>query len=155
MALIEQGEYVVVMEEGSGLRVLARAERLDVASAAYMAALTRYRKENVDLRQRFPVVKRRQGAPKPEPAPDPALPDFDVIIRGSRSERRGTVMAKDEADAKLRAIDRFRLSAEEVKRLARPQAITTEKMPCMSRLTAIVPCIVCCSRRSDRATLDP
>lgn len=64
------------------------------------------------------MVKRHQGAPKPDPAPDPALPDWDVrIIKGSRMDFRGVVMAADEAAARERAVERFRLNVEEVKRL--------------------------------------
>lgn len=91
MAFIETGEYVVVLEEGPDLRVLARAERLDVAAAAYLAALSRYPRENADLRHRTRVsVQASSGTPKPEPVPDnPDLPDWDVrIIRGSRMDFR-------------------------------------------------------------------
>lgn len=124
MALIEAGEYVVVLEEGADLRVLACAEHLDVAAAAYMAALSRYPKENVDLRYRTRVVKRHEGAPKPESVIDPALPDWDVrIIRGSRMDFRGTVMAADEVAAKDRAIEHFSLNGEEVKRLVVKSAV--------------------------------
>ncbi len=39
------------------------------------------------------------------------------FVADSGSRRGGTVMAKDEAEAKERAIDRFKLSDQQVKRL--------------------------------------
>ncbi len=115
----EKLEYKLVMDDGPDTQVLARLVDLELGAAAYMAAIAKHAARNVYLRQGARIIKQNLGEPKPtEPAPDPALPDWDVrIIRGSKMDFRGTVMAKDEAEARKLAIDRFQLTGEQVKRL--------------------------------------
>ncbi len=114
----EKLEYKVVMDDGSDSEVLGRLRDLEFAGAVYMAAVAKYPKRNVYLRQGAHIIRQNLGEPKPEPPPEPALPDWNVsLIRGSKMDFRGTVMARDQASATEAAIARFNLSAEQAKRL--------------------------------------
>ena len=50
MAFIEEGEYLIVMEEGSDTRVLARVEHYELIGPAWMAAVFKFPKENLQRR---------------------------------------------------------------------------------------------------------
>jgi hypothetical protein len=118
MAFIEQGEYLIVMEEGQNQRILARTEHCEIAASAWMAAKFKFPHENLLLRKNEQLMQRHDGAPKLEEAPDPRLPGWDVnLIMGSKNKFLGSVMAKDLEDAKEKAIVFFKLSPEQVKRL--------------------------------------
>jgi hypothetical protein len=116
----EKLEYKVVMDDGADTVVLARLVDFELSAAAYMAAIAKHPARNVYLRQGARIIKQNLGEPNPgtETPPDPALPDWDVrIIRGSNMDFRGTVMAKDVVEAKARAIEQFKLTDQQVKRL--------------------------------------
>lgn len=120
MAMIDECEFLIVMEEGADTRVLARLEHLALARPAWMAAVTQWPNENLQLRRRAQIIKRHDGKPKPEPdMPDMSLPDWDIgVIRGSRTAFLGIVIAaRDEEDARRRAIEQFKLNPEQIKRL--------------------------------------
>jgi hypothetical protein len=118
MAMIEEGEYLIVMEKGQDQRVLARTEHYEIAASAWMAAKFKFPSENLQLRKKAQLMQRHDGAPKPEEALDPRLPDWDVnLIRGSKNRFLGSVMAKNLEDAKEKAIVFFKLSPEQVERL--------------------------------------
>ena len=86
-----------------------------------MAAVSKFRRENLLLRKGALIMKRHDGAPKPEPppkAPDPDLLNWDVnLIRGSKNEFRGVVMARDYKSAVEAAIKRFQIKEWQVPRL--------------------------------------
>ena len=121
MAFIEEGEYLIVMEEGSNTRVLARVEHYELIGPAWMAAVFKFPKENLQLRKKAQIMKRHDGAPEPDPppaAPDPNLLDWDVnLIIGAANKFQGTVMARDHQSALDAAIERFRLKDWQIKRL--------------------------------------
>jgi hypothetical protein len=118
MAIIEQGEYLIVMEEGQDQRVLARTEHYEVAASAWMAAKFKFPHENLQLRKKAQLMQRHDGAPKLEEAPDWRQPGWDVnLIMGSKNKFLGSVMAKDLEDAKEKAIVFFKLSPEQSKRV--------------------------------------
>ena len=116
---VEKLEYKIVMDDGADTVVLARLAELELCALAYMAVLARHPARNVYLRHGGRIIKQNLGEPKP-PAPPPEIRQlgWEVrIIRGSRMDFRGTVIAKNEDEAKEQAIDRFKLNSEEVKRL--------------------------------------
>jgi len=119
--MTEEGEYVIVMEEGADTRVLARMEHYELTGPAWMAAVFKFPKENLQLRKKAQIMKRHDGAPKPEPqpsAPDLNLLDWDVnLIIGAANKFQGTVMARDHQSALDAAIERFRLKDWQIKRL--------------------------------------
>jgi hypothetical protein len=118
MAFIERGEYLIVMEDGQDQRILARTEHYEIAASAWMAAKFKFPRENLQLRKNAQLMQRHDGAPKPEEAPDPRLPDWDVnVIRGSKNRFMGSVMAKNLEAAKEKAIVLFKLSPDQVGRL--------------------------------------
>ncbi len=115
----EKLEFKIVMDDGQDTEVLGRLAHLDLGAAAFMAAVARYPKKNVYLRQGARIIKQNLGEPKPEPEPpDVTLPDWDVnLIRGKKADFKGTVAAKDHKSAIEVAIEHFKLSGEQVKRL--------------------------------------
>jgi hypothetical protein len=121
MTMIEQGEFLIVMEEGAGTRVLARLEHYELAVPVWLAAKFKFPKENLLFRKGAHIMQRHDGAPKPEPEPaarDPHLLDWDVnLIRGKKVEFKGTVMAKDHKSAIEVAIEHFKLAQWQIARL--------------------------------------
>ncbi len=77
MAMIENGEFLIVMEQGSDTRVLARLEHYELAVPVWMAAKFKFPKENLQFRKKAQIMQRHDGAPKPEP--EPAAPDPDLL----------------------------------------------------------------------------
>jgi hypothetical protein len=121
MAMIEQGEFLIVMEEGTDTRILARLEHYELAVPVWMAAKLKFPKENLELRKKAQIMQRHDGAPNPEPeaaVPDPDLLDRDVnLIRGKKADFKGTVAAKDHKCAIDVAIERFKLAQWQIERL--------------------------------------
>jgi hypothetical protein len=121
MTMIEEGEYLIVMEEGPDIRILARMEHYELAEPAWMAAKFKFPRENLLLRKKAQIMQRHDGRPKraPEPvAQNPDLLDWDVnIVRGKKNDCKGTVMAKDYKGAVAVAIEHFRLTDWQVGRL--------------------------------------
>ena len=68
----------------------ARAASLDVATAAYMAAVLKYPKRNLGLRHGIRIIKRHDGEPRPEPPRDPNLRSWAAhLIGGSKMQLLG------------------------------------------------------------------
>ena len=116
---IESLEFKVVMDDGPDTEVLARAASLDIASAAYMAAVARHPNRNVQLRHGMRIVNRHDGEPKPEPPRDPNLRSWSAhLIGGSKMQLLGFVEAVDEAGAIDAAAALFGIDGARRKRLA-------------------------------------
>jgi hypothetical protein len=74
--------------DGPDSEVLGRLASLDLAGAAYMAAIAKYPKRDLALRQGARVIKRHDGDPKPVPPPDPNLKSWSAYpISGKRMTR--------------------------------------------------------------------
>jgi hypothetical protein len=115
----ESLEYKIVMADGADSEVLARAASLDIAAAAYMAAVAKHPLRNIALRQGAQVIKRHDGEPKPEPPPDPNLRSWSVhLIGGKKMQSLGVIEAASEAAAIERAVVLFSLDSVRRKRLA-------------------------------------
>jgi hypothetical protein len=107
------------MDDNPNNDILACAASLDIASAAYMAAVARYPNRNVQLRQGALIVRRNDGEPKPEPPCDPKLKSWSVhLIGGKKMQLLGSVEAVSEAAAIERAAVLFSLDDKRRKRLA-------------------------------------
>ena len=107
------------MDDAADTEVLARAASLDIASAAYMAAVLKYPKRNLALRHGARIIKRHEGEPAPEPPPDPNLRRWSAhLIGGKKMQLLGFIEAVSEAAAADRAIVLFGLDDERRKRLA-------------------------------------
>jgi len=65
---------------GQNQRILARTEHYEIAASAWMAAKFKFPHENLQLRKKAQLMQRHDGAPKPDKAPDPRLPDWDVNL---------------------------------------------------------------------------
>jgi hypothetical protein len=63
-------EFKIVMADGADSKILARAS-LDIAGAAYMAAVAKYPLRNMQLRRGAQIIRRHDGEQQPEPPPDP------------------------------------------------------------------------------------
>jgi hypothetical protein len=97
---LESLEYKLLMEDGRDTEVLGRLAHLNVATAAYMAAIARYPKSNIALHHGARIIKRNDGEPVPDPPRDPNARSWSVhFIGGKRMERLGIVEAADEAGA--------------------------------------------------------
>jgi hypothetical protein len=106
------------MEDGRDTEVLGRLANLHMATAV-MAAIARYPRRNIALRQGARIIKRNDGEPRPEPPRDPNARSWSVhFIGGRRMERLGTVEALDEAGAVEAAAGLFGLDDLRRKRLA-------------------------------------
>ena len=115
----ERLEFKIVMTDGADSEVLARAASLDIAAAAYLAAVTKHPLRNVQLRQGAQVIKRHDGEPQPEPPRDPNLKSWSVhLIGGKKMQSLGVIEALSEAAAIERAVVLFALNDERRKRLA-------------------------------------
>jgi hypothetical protein len=115
----EKLEYKIVMDDGPDAEVLGRLAHLELASAAYMAAIVKYPLRNIQLRQGAQIIKRHDGEPRPEPPRDPNLKSWSVHLIGSkRMERLGVVEAVTEAAAIEAAVGVFSLDDQKRKRLA-------------------------------------
>jgi hypothetical protein len=115
----ESLNFKVVMADGADTEILARAASLDIAAAAYMAAVAKHPLRNVQLRQGAQVIKRHDGEPQPEPPRDPNLKSWSVhLIGGKKMQSLGWVEAVSEAAAIERAVVLFALNDERRKRLA-------------------------------------
>jgi hypothetical protein len=115
----ESLNFKVVMADGADSEVLARAASLDIAAAAYMAAVAKHPLRNIALRQGAQVIKYNDGEPKPEPPRDPNLKSWSVhLIGGKKMQSLGTIEAVSEAAAIERAVVLFALDDERRKRLA-------------------------------------
>ena len=113
---LESLEFKVVMDDGPNTQVLARAASLDIASAAYMAAVALY---HVRLRHGARIVRRHEGEPTPEPPPDPNLRRWSAhLIGGKKMQLLGFVKAVSEAAATETAVTLSGLTYERRKRLA-------------------------------------
>jgi hypothetical protein len=116
----EKLEYKVVMEDGPDSKILGRLAHLDLASAAYLAAIARFPAWNIQLRQGAYVVKHHDGEPTPEPPEpvDPNLRTWSVSLIGKKLEHCGFVQAANEAAAIEVAVVKFGLDQHKRKRLA-------------------------------------
>ena len=120
---LESLEFKVVMDDGPDTEVLVRAASLDIASAAYMAAIARYRLRNVQLRHGARIIRSHDGEPRPEPPPDPNLKSWSVgLIGGKKMQRLGIVEAVTEEAAADRAVALFGLDNQRRRRLTRRRA---------------------------------
>lgn len=116
---IERLEYKVVLEAPPDTEILARTAHLDMATAAYLTALTRYPKRNVQLRHGARVVRQHDGEPQPEPPKGPDVKAWSAhLIGGKRLRLVGYLEAATEAAAAETAVSLFRLSEPERRRLA-------------------------------------
>lgn len=116
---IERLEYQVVLEASPDTEILARTAHLDMATAAYLAALTRYSKRNVQLRHGSRIVRRHDGEPHPEPPKGPDVKAWSAhLIGGKRLRLVGYLEAATEAAATEAAVSLFGLSELERRRLA-------------------------------------
>jgi hypothetical protein len=118
----ESLEYKIVMDDGAGSEVLARLAALDIAGPAFIAAVVKYPKRNIALRQGARIIKRHDGEPAPAPpiAPrDPNLKSWSAhLIGGKKMQLLGYLEAVTEAAAIERAVVLFSLDGERRKRLA-------------------------------------
>jgi hypothetical protein len=118
---LERLEFKVVVDDTDSpdTEILARAASLDIASAAYMAAVAKYPNRNVQLRQGALIIRRNDGEPKPEPPRDPNLKSWSVyLIGGKKMQLLGSIEAVSEAAAIERAVVLFALDDQHRKRLA-------------------------------------
>jgi hypothetical protein len=112
-------QYEIVMEDGPDAEVLGRLAHLELASAAYQAAVVKYTLRNIQLRQGAQIIKRHDGEPKPEPPRDPNLKSWSAhLIGGKKMQHLGYVEAVSEAAAIEAAVALFGLNDERRKRLA-------------------------------------
>jgi hypothetical protein len=118
MAMIDKLEYLVVIEDGLDLEVLGRLKDLDLGFVVFTTAIANNPLRNIFLRQGARIVRRHDGQPKQMEPTDPNLLDWDVnLIRGSKNDFKGIVMARDEEQAKKVAIEQFKLIAWQIERL--------------------------------------
>jgi hypothetical protein len=111
--------YMITMADGADSEVLARAASLDIAAAAYMAAVAKHPLRNIALHQGAQVIKRHDGEPKPESPRDPNLNSWSVhLIGGKKMQSLGVIEALSEAAAIERTVVLFALDDARRKRLA-------------------------------------
>ncbi len=107
------------MDDGPDAEVLGRLAHLDLANAAYLAAVVKYPLRNIQLRQGAQIIDRHDGEPKPEPPRDPNLKSWSAhLIGGKKLERLGVVEAVSEDAAIEVAVVRFSLDDQKRRRLA-------------------------------------
>ena len=118
---LERLQFKVVVDDTDSpdTEILARATSLDIADAAYMAAVAKHPLRNIALRQGAQVIKRHDGEQKPEPPRDPNLKSWSVhLIGGKKMTSLGVIEAVSEAAAIDRAVVLFALDDARRKRLA-------------------------------------
>jgi hypothetical protein len=117
----ERLEFKIVMTDGADSEVLARAASLDLALAAYRAAVLKYPKRNIALRHGARIIEQHLGEPPPPPPVerDPNLRSWSVhLIGGKKMQSLGTIEAVSETAAIERAVVLFALDDDRRKRLA-------------------------------------
>jgi hypothetical protein len=117
----ESLELKIVMDDGADTEVLARIASLDIASAAYIAAVAKYPNRNVYLRHGARIIRQNLGEPAPPPPieRDPNLKSWSAhLIGGKKLHLLGYIEAATEAAAIERAVVLFSLDDERRKRLA-------------------------------------
>jgi len=116
---LESLEYKVVMDDDPNTEVVARVASLDIASAAYMAAIATYSSRNVQLHHGMRIVKRHDGEPRPEPPRDPNLRSWSAhLIGGKKMHLLALVEAVSEPAAIEAAVALFGLDDTKRNRLA-------------------------------------
>jgi hypothetical protein len=80
----ENLQYKIVMNDGPDAEVLGRLAHLELASAAYHAAIVKYPLRNIQLRQGAQIIKRHDGEPRPEPPRDPNLKSWSAHLIGGK-----------------------------------------------------------------------
>jgi hypothetical protein len=145
----ESLEFKIVMDDGKDAEVLARLAALDIASAAYMAAIAKYPQRNVYLRQGASIIKQNLGEPQPELPPDPNARSWSAhLIGGKKLTFLGFVGDVDEPTAIEQAVVVFSLEDERRKRLAvnlRRHGVRQFGVSTPSDRAAALKKAVCCS----------
>ena len=116
----ERLEFRVVLQDGADAEVLARLAHLDIATAAFKAAVVRHPGRNLELRHGSRLVARHDGEPKPEPLTPkvPGLKSFSAHLIGRKLQFLGFVEAASETAAIEAAAVRFGLDDLKRRRLA-------------------------------------
>jgi hypothetical protein len=115
----ENFQYEIVMDDGPDTEVLGRLAHLELASAAYQAAVFKYPLRNIQLRQGAQIIKRHDGEPRPAPPPDPNLKSWSAhLIAGKKLQLLGYLEAVSEGAAIDAAVALFNLDDQKRKRLA-------------------------------------
>lgn len=115
----ENLQYKIIMDDGLDTEVLGRLADLELAGAAYHAAIVKYPLRNIRLIEGAQIIKRHDGEPRPEPPKDPNLKSWSAHLIGSkRLERLGVVEAVSEEAAIKAAVTAFSLDDQRRKRLA-------------------------------------
>lgn len=114
----EQLEYRIVLEDGDATEVLGRLADVEIAIAAFTAAVARHRRRNLELRQGSEVIRRHDGEPKPEPPRDPALRSWSAHLIGRKLQLLGFVEAVSQSAAVEAAVATFGLDDGKRRRLA-------------------------------------
>lgn len=112
-------EYKIVLDTGTDTDVIGRLVSLDLATAAFTAAIARYPNRNIALRQGARIIKRHDGEPQPQRPRDPNLKEWSVhLIGGKKMRFLGYVEGVDEIAAVEAAVALFDLDDARRKRLA-------------------------------------
>jgi hypothetical protein len=109
------------MSDGPDTQVLAWIAHLDLAGPAFLAAVFKYPKRNIALRQGARIIKRHDGEPAPPRLVerDPNLKSWSAhLIGGKKMQLLGYLEAVNEAAAIEQAVVLFSLDDERRKRLA-------------------------------------
>jgi hypothetical protein len=118
----ESLEFKIVMDDGPDTEVLARLAHLDLAGPAFMAAVFKYPKRNIALRQGARIIKRHDGEPAPPPPIEPRDPNLKSwsahLIGGKKMQLLGFVEAVSEATAIGAAVALFGLNDQKRRPLA-------------------------------------
>jgi hypothetical protein len=113
----EKLQYMIVMDPDA--EVLGQLAHVELANAAYQAAVVKYPLRNIQLRQGAQTIKRHDGEPRPEPPRDPNLKSWSAhLIVGKKMLRLGLVEAITEAAAIEAAVVLFSLDDQKRRRLA-------------------------------------
>jgi hypothetical protein len=116
----EQLEYTIALDDGPDTDVLGRLAHLDLATAAYTAAVARHPNRNVRLLQGEQIIRRHDGEPKavPETPTDPNMKNWAVhLIAGKKMQHLGYVQAIGEQAAVEVAVEKFGLDDQKRRRL--------------------------------------
>ncbi len=91
--------------------MLGRLTHIELADAAFVAAVSKYPNRNIALRQGARIIKRHGGEPKPEPPARPRDPNLKSwsahLIGGKKMQLLGYVNAVSEAAAIEAAVVTF------------------------------------------------